>query len=88
MSADHFCHIGADFLPDAEGGCWLLESNCPPCMGSQTEADARGRADDMAARTLLETQTVEIMKVRTERLVVVLVLLMSRRGGVVKVRTA
>ena len=26
--------VGADILPDADGNAWLLELNCPPCLGA------------------------------------------------------
>ena len=35
-STDSFMLIGADLLPDDHGGLWLLELNCPPCMGAYT----------------------------------------------------
>lgn len=40
-SAFDFQLLGVDFLLDAEATVHLLEINCPPCMGTQTQGDAR-----------------------------------------------
>ena len=36
LSADHFCHIGADIIADADGTPWLIEANCPPNLYAYT----------------------------------------------------
>ncbi len=36
LSANHFCHIGADIIADADGTPWLIEANCPPNLYAYT----------------------------------------------------
>jgi uncharacterized membrane protein YgcG len=51
-SANHFAHLGCDFIVDEDGEPWLLEINAPPCLGSQS-----GRSeDDDAVGALLVPQ--------------------------------
>jgi len=39
LSKNNFMLIGADLLPDEDGGVWLLEMNCPPCMSAYQGKD-------------------------------------------------
>ena len=43
LRATDFTIIGLDILPDEDGNAWLLEANCPPCMGAQQQQQQQQR---------------------------------------------
>ena len=60
LSADHFCHIGADIIADEDGTPWLIEANCPPNLYAYTnEPD---HPDEKAITPLIRAMLSDLMR--------------------------